>query len=49
VVCRDLLRVTSLTATHASPAQLAAIIRGHWATEDRLYWVRGTLRTIMSC
>ena len=32
--------VTSLTATQASPAQLAAIIRGHWAIEDRLHWVR---------
>jgi predicted transposase YbfD/YdcC len=32
--------VTSLTATQASPAGLAAIIRGHWAIEDRLHWVR---------
>jgi predicted transposase YbfD/YdcC len=32
--------VTSLTATQASPAELAAIIRGHWAIEDRLHWVR---------
>ena len=32
--------VTSLTATQASYAQLAAIIRGHWAIEDRLHWVR---------
>ncbi|HWG12256.1 MAG TPA: ISAs1 family transposase [Streptosporangiaceae bacterium] len=32
--------VTSLAATQASPAQLAAIIRGHWAIEDRLHWVR---------
>ena len=32
--------ITSLTATQASPAQLAAIIRGHWAIEDRLHWVR---------
>jgi hypothetical protein len=31
--------VTSLTATQASPAGLAAIIRGHWAIEDRLHWV----------
>ncbi len=23
-----------------SPAELAAIIRGHWAIEDRLHWVR---------
>jgi predicted transposase YbfD/YdcC len=32
--------VTSLTATQVSPAGLAAIIRGHWAIEDRLHWVR---------
>ena len=32
--------ITSLTATQASPAGLAAIIRGHWLIEDRLHWVR---------
>ena len=32
--------VTSLTATQASPAELAAIIRGHWVIEDRLHWIR---------
>jgi predicted transposase YbfD/YdcC len=32
--------VTSLTATQASPADLMAIIRGHWMIEDRLHWVR---------
>jgi predicted transposase YbfD/YdcC len=32
--------VTSLTATQASPAELATIIRGHWLIEDRLHWVR---------
>ena len=32
--------ITSLTATQASPAELAAIIRGHWTIEDRLHWVR---------
>ncbi len=32
--------VTSLTVTQASPTQLAAIIRGHWAIEDRLHSVR---------
>jgi predicted transposase YbfD/YdcC len=32
--------VTSLTHTQASAAQLTAIIRGHWAIEDRLHWVR---------
>ena len=29
-----------MTVTQASPTQLAAIIRGHWAIEDRLHWVR---------
>ncbi len=32
--------ITSLTAAQASHAGLAAIIRGHWAIEDRLHWVR---------
>ena len=32
--------ITSLTATQASPAELAAIIRGHWRIEDCLHWVR---------
>jgi predicted transposase YbfD/YdcC len=32
--------ITSLTATQASPAGLAAIIRGHWLIEDGLHWVR---------
>jgi predicted transposase YbfD/YdcC len=32
--------VTSLTATQASPAELADILRGHWAIENRLHWVR---------
>jgi predicted transposase YbfD/YdcC len=32
--------VTSLTASQASAAELADIIRGHWAIEDRLHWVR---------
>jgi predicted transposase YbfD/YdcC len=32
--------ITSLTATQASPAELAAIIRGHWMIEDRLHWAR---------
>ena len=32
--------VTSLGVTQANPSQLAAIIRGHWAIEDRLHWVR---------
>ena len=32
--------ITSLTATQASPAELAAIIRGHRRIEDCLHWVR---------
>ena len=32
--------ITSLTAVQATPAELAAIIRGHWMIEDRLHWVR---------
>src|SRR5215813_11397193 len=32
--------VTSLTATQASPAGLAAMIRGHWMIENRLHWIR---------
>jgi hypothetical protein len=31
--------VTSLTTTQASPAEFAAIARGHWFTGDRLHWV----------
>jgi predicted transposase YbfD/YdcC len=32
--------ITSLTATQATNAQLAAWIRGHWCIENRLHWVR---------
>ena len=32
--------ITSLTAIQARPAELAAIIRGHWLIEDRLHCVR---------
>lgn len=32
--------VTSLTAAQARPDQLAEALRGHWAIEDRLHWVR---------
>ncbi len=32
--------ITSLTATQASPAELADAVRGHWRIEDRLHWVR---------
>ncbi len=43
--------VTSLSAVQASPAELAAIIRGHWRIEDRLHWVRspGTSLAVASC
>jgi predicted transposase YbfD/YdcC len=34
--------ITSLTASIANPAQLAALIRGHWCIENRLHWVRDT-------
>ena len=34
-----ILGITSLTA-HTHPAQLAALIRGHWEIENRLHWVR---------
>ena len=32
--------VTSLSITHAPPAQIADWLRGHWAIENRLHWVR---------
>jgi len=32
--------ITSLTATQARPAEIAAIMRGHWLIEDRLHRVR---------
>lgn len=32
--------ITSLTATDATPAQIAAWLRGHWAIENQLHWVR---------
>jgi predicted transposase YbfD/YdcC len=33
---------TTLTATQARPAELAAIIRGHCLIEGRLHWIRDT-------
>jgi predicted transposase YbfD/YdcC len=42
VVAETCYSVTSPRVTQASPAQLAAIIRGHWGIEDRLHWVRDT-------
>lgn len=32
--------ISSLAATDASPEQLASWLRGHWAIENRLHWVR---------
>jgi predicted transposase YbfD/YdcC len=32
--------VTSLSVTDATPAQVAGWLRGHWAIENRLHWVR---------
>ncbi|HEY6275748.1 MAG TPA: ISAs1 family transposase [Streptosporangiaceae bacterium] len=32
--------ITSLPASQAQPAQLAAWIRGHWKTGNQLHWVR---------
>jgi predicted transposase YbfD/YdcC len=32
--------VTSLSITDAKPAQIAAWLRGHWAIENKLHWVR---------
>ena len=32
--------ITSLPFAQASPARLADLIRGHWAIENGLHWVR---------
>ena len=32
--------ITDLTPEEADPAQLAALVRGHWGIENRLHWVR---------
>jgi predicted transposase YbfD/YdcC len=36
------LGVTNLPATRATPAQVAALVRGHWGIES-LHWLRDTL------
>ncbi len=37
--------VTSLTAREAAPRHIAAYVRGHWAIENKVHWVRDvTLR-----
>jgi hypothetical protein len=41
-VGRDLLRHHVADRHPGQPRRLAAIIRGHWAIEDRLHWVRDT-------
>ena len=38
VVRRDRVRHHLTDPAQASPAQLAAALRGHWAIEDRLHW-----------
>ena len=32
--------ITSLTFAQASPARLGDLLRGHWAIENGLHWVR---------
>ncbi len=32
--------ITNLTATEADDARLAALVRGHWAIENSIHWVR---------
>jgi predicted transposase YbfD/YdcC len=32
--------LTDLNAQHATPAQIAVLVRGHWHIENRLHWVR---------
>jgi predicted transposase YbfD/YdcC len=34
------LGVTSLSAREAAPQHLAAYVRGHWAIENKIHWVR---------
>jgi len=34
------LGVTSLSAREAAPEHLAAYVRGHWAIENKIHWVR---------
>jgi predicted transposase YbfD/YdcC len=34
--------ITSLPADQANPAQLATLLRGHWAIVNRLHWIRDT-------
>src|ERR1022692_1921144 len=34
------LGITSLSAREAAPEHLAAYVRGHWAIENKIHWVR---------
>lgn len=34
------LGITSLSAREAAPAHLAGYVRGHWAIENKIHWVR---------
>lgn len=36
----QVFEITSLTPEHASPAQIAALIRGHWGIENKVHWVK---------
>jgi predicted transposase YbfD/YdcC len=42
VVAADRLRDHNLTHAQASPACLADLLRGHWAIENGLHYVRDT-------
>jgi predicted transposase YbfD/YdcC len=37
--------IASMTAAQASPDQLAGLLRGHWAVENGLHWVRDVAYT----
>jgi len=36
--------ITSLESEEKTPAQLAGIVRGHWAIENKNHWKRDTTR-----
>jgi predicted transposase YbfD/YdcC len=38
--CIAALGITSLTAAQATPEHLATYVRGHWAIENKIHWVR---------
>ena len=43
------LGVTSLSAREAAPEHLAAYVRGHWAIENKIHWVRDVTFREDSC